>query len=176
MGHLTADLAGENMEEARQWMRRLMWSLNDESGSIGWGAPEAMAEIMARHERLAEEYAHMLVSYMRQDGNYLEHPQLQRGLLRGIGRLAAARPDLMKRHGAGLYLLPYLQSDDRIVQGLAAWCAGVLAVGEARPLLEALTDDETEIVLYREGSPVRSTAGHLAREALGCVGKAAVSC
>jgi hypothetical protein len=174
MGLLTADLASDSVEEAREWMRRLMWSLNDESGSIGWGAPEAMAEIMARHEGLAEEYAHMLVSYMREDGNYLENPGLQRGLLLGIGRLAAVRPGLMERHGAGLYLLPYLQSDDRIVQGLAAWCAGVLSVEEARPRLEALTEAETEIVLFREGSPVRCTAGHLARDALGCIDRKAI--
>jgi len=43
---------------------------------------------------LAEEYLHMLVSYMRedgpkafQDGNFIELPMLQRGLLWGIGRL-----------------------------------------------------------------------------------------
>ena len=38
MGLLAADLAGQDMEEARELMRRLMWSLNDESGSSGWGA------------------------------------------------------------------------------------------------------------------------------------------
>jgi len=38
-------------------MRRLMWNLNDESGGIGWGNPEAMGEILACHEALANEYA-----------------------------------------------------------------------------------------------------------------------
>ena len=166
MGLLTAELARDNMEEARELMRRLMWSLNEESGSSGWGAPQAMAEIMAVHEGLAEEYAHMLVSYMREDGNYLENPFLQRDLLRGVGRLSGARPDLMKKRGADLYLRPFLDSPDRVVQGLAAWCAGILEVHEARPGLASLVDEETEIVLYRGQGLVKRPAGHLAREAL----------
>jgi hypothetical protein len=64
-------LAAEDMEEARIIMRRFLWSLNDESGGIGWGAPECMAEIMCRHAGLAAEYIHMLISYMREDGEEL---------------------------------------------------------------------------------------------------------
>ncbi len=46
-------------------MHRLMWSLNDESGSIGWGVPEAVAEIMANHDGAAEKYAYILVCLRR---------------------------------------------------------------------------------------------------------------
>ncbi len=45
MGQVVAKLAREQMEAARIVMRRLMWNLNDESGGIGWGSPEAMAEM-----------------------------------------------------------------------------------------------------------------------------------
>ncbi|MFZ1983368.1 MAG: DVU0298 family protein, partial [Desulfatitalea sp.] len=55
MGVVVGRLADEELEVARVVMRRLMWSLNDESGGIGWGAPEAMGEIMACHQRLACE-------------------------------------------------------------------------------------------------------------------------
>ncbi len=47
MGAVVNDMAKENMESGRVVMRRLMWNLNDESGGIGWGSPEAMGEIMA---------------------------------------------------------------------------------------------------------------------------------
>jgi hypothetical protein len=167
LGVLTADLAEEDLEEARKLMRRLMWSLNEESGSSGWGAPEAMAEIMAIHEGLAQEYAHMLVSYMREDGNYLENPLLQRGLLRGVGRLAETRPALMKRHGTAPHLLPFLQSSDKVVRGLAAWCAGILKAREAREGLESLVDEATEIEWFLGSRLVKRPVGRLAREALG---------
>jgi len=54
IGILIANLAGKDMEAARNFMRRFMWSLNDESGNIGWGLPEVMGETLARSARLAE--------------------------------------------------------------------------------------------------------------------------
>ena len=70
MGAVVARLAKTDAESARVVMRRLMWNLNDESGGIGWGSPEAMGEIMARSPLLAGEFAHILVSYIREDMNY----------------------------------------------------------------------------------------------------------
>ncbi|MDY6904148.1 MAG: HEAT repeat domain-containing protein [Thermodesulfobacteriota bacterium] len=101
IGATTARLAESDMESARVIMRRLMWSLNDESGGIGWGAPEAMGEIMARNHRLADEYHRILLSYIAPDKNFLEHDDLRLDALNGIKRLAAARPELV-RDAAGL--------------------------------------------------------------------------
>ena len=70
MGAIVSKLADEDMESARVIMRRLMWNLNDESGGIGWGSPEAMGEILASQETLAKEYSKMLISYAREDGNF----------------------------------------------------------------------------------------------------------
>ncbi|RZB31250.1 MAG: hypothetical protein SRB2_04775 [Desulfobacteraceae bacterium Eth-SRB2] len=52
MGAVVSRLAEQDMESARVVMRRLIWNLNDESGGIGWGSPEAMGEIMSCHFRL----------------------------------------------------------------------------------------------------------------------------
>ena len=117
MGAIVAGMADMDMESARIIIRRLMWNLNDESGGIGWGSPEAMGEILANHEGLAEEYAHVLLSYAREDGNYLELPVLQRGLLWGIKRLSEVKPDLLQ--DAAPYLSPYLQAEDAEVRDLA---------------------------------------------------------
>ncbi len=130
MGVLVADLAAQDMEAAREVMRRLMWSLNDESGSIGWGASQAMAEIMVNHEGLAGEYTHMLVSYMAEDGNYLENVLLQRELLRAIHRLAEARPQLLHQKGVLPYLRELSGSEDAQVRRLAARCQDILMAGE----------------------------------------------
>jgi len=88
IGIITANLAEQDIESARVIMRRLMWSLNDESGGIGWGAPEAMAEIMARSKKLADEYRKILISYSEPGKNYFEHEGLQRSVRRGLERLA----------------------------------------------------------------------------------------
>ncbi|NOR04863.1 MAG: HEAT repeat domain-containing protein [Deltaproteobacteria bacterium] len=119
-GQLVADLANEDQEEARVVMRRLMWTLNDESGGIGWGAPEAMAEAMACHPRLAEEYVRILLSYIREDGNFLEYGPLRRGALWGIGRLAQVYPEMLIELDAAKYIRPYMEDDDESSRELSA--------------------------------------------------------
>ena len=129
LGLLTARMADEEPESARTIMRRLIWSLNDESGGIGWGAPEAMGEIMAAHERLAEEYHRILVSYIDETGNPLENPLLERGVLRGLETLARARPHLLR------CALPALEqcveSGDIVKQTLARRVLDALAASDA---------------------------------------------
>jgi HEAT repeat protein len=125
-GQVVADLANEDMEAARVVMRRLMWALNDESGGIGWGAPEAMAEVMACHPRLAEEYVRILLSYIREDGNFLEYEPLRRGALWGIGRLAQVYPERLIELDAAKYIRPYLKDDDQSSRELSAWALRML--------------------------------------------------
>ena len=52
MGKVVGLMAEEDMESARNIIRRLMWNLNDESGGIGWGSPEAMAEILIQNNTI----------------------------------------------------------------------------------------------------------------------------
>lgn len=173
MGDAVARLAAEAMEEARVVMRRFLWSLNDESGGIGWGAPESMAEAMCRHDGLAGEYIHMLLSYMRedgpeicQDGNYIEHPLLQRGLLWGVARLSGCRPRLLIDKGAGADIPPYLHAKDATVRGLAALAAGNLHLNATEAALRARVDDPAPLTLYWDGQFRATTVGALAQSAL----------
>lgn len=164
LGVVVSKFADEDMEGARLILRRLMWNLNDESGGIGWGSPEAMGEILACHEGLADEYAHILISYTREDGNYLEHQLLQRGLLWGIGRLTGVRPDHAKE--ATPYLMPFLRSPDSTLRGLAAWIMGLLNTEDACPYLERLIGDDKELSMYTDRKIVIRRVTELAEEAL----------
>jgi len=166
MGVTVAKIADQEMEQVRIIMRRLMWSLNDESGGIGWGAPESLAEIMANHRGLATEYSHILISYMREDGNYLEHPTLQHGVLWGIGRLARERADLMLKWHAPRYLIPYLNSEDPPRKGLAAWALGILKEDSVLEKLQKLIDDPHRIRLYWNRDFLSITVGDMAAQAI----------
>ena len=172
-GEVMARLADKDMEAARIVMRRFLWSLNDESGGIGWGAPEVMGEAMVHHDRLCEEYLHMLISYMlpdgpleHQDGNYLELPELQRGLLWAIGRLTEHRAALLIEKAVVPVLLSYLSSTDAAVRGLAARALGRLAAVAPVEELEALVVDEREVRLYEDGEVLVTTVRALAVEGL----------
>ncbi|GBC62708.1 hypothetical protein DENIS_3685 [Desulfonema ishimotonii] len=165
MGAVVSEMAETgNMEAARVVMRRFMWNLNDESGGIGWGSPEAMGEVTARNERLADEYHCILTSYAWEAGNYLEHEVLQRGLLWGIGRLAHARPGLIRY--AIPYLLPFINSHDPIHRGLAVHALGPLADAPTKALIKPLTDDNAEIRIFLDGRMAERTVAALAEAAL----------
>jgi hypothetical protein len=164
MGAVVAGLAEENMESARVVMRRLMWNLNEESGGIGWGCPEAMGECMARGRRLADEYGCILISYLHPGRNFIEHPALQEGVLWGIGRLAHAWPALTA--DCGEVLSPFLESSEAAMRGLAAWACAPLADIRLKPRLETLTAERASLMLYREERLESCTVGELAGEAL----------
>ncbi|MGD8292232.1 MAG: hypothetical protein PVF37_11045 [Desulfobacterales bacterium] len=164
MGAVIGDLAATDLESARVVMRRFIWNLNDESGGIGWGCPESMAEAMVRDEKLAAEYEGMLLSYIRPDGNYLEHEGLQRGVLWGIGRLARSRVECMR--AAASFLSAYMESDDPYLRGLAVWAVSPILIDEAIHRLQKLTRDPGKLTLYRHGRVARVTVGQLAQKAL----------
>jgi len=167
-GNVVRQLADSDLEAARVILRRLMWNLNDESGGIGWGSPEAMGEILAGHSGLAQEYALILLSYAREDGNYLEHEGLQRGLMWGIGRLSEKRPELVR--GSAEFLLPYLQSQDEVIRGLAARVMGLLQAKEAVPALRELIEDKVELTLMIGNTLTTLRVKDLAEEALRAIG------
>jgi HEAT repeat protein len=168
MGQVVSRLADRDLEAGRVIVRRLLWALNDESGGIGWGAPEAMGEILAAHGGLAQEYAHLLLSYAREDGNYLEHEGLQRGLMWGIGRLAEKRPELVR--GGAASLLPYLESPDGAIRGLTARIMGLLQVKDAQPALRKLAEDDSSLVCLVGNDLTTVRVKDLAGEALRSIG------
>ena len=121
-------MASGGMEPARVFMRRLMWSLNEESGNLGWGIPEAMGCILAASPALADEYARIFISYgyeTGKDDNFLDHGPLRRGVYWGIGRLAQAS----SRHTlpALPHLVNALGDQDGQICAYAAWALHQLA-------------------------------------------------
>jgi len=149
LGAVVSHLAEKNMESAREVMRRLMWQLNSESGGIGWGSAEAMGEIMACHEKLANEYVSILLSYIDRGENFIENENLQKGILWALGRLGHVRP-LLLEEGASL-LLPFLRSKNIHLRGLAAWTARAIGSDVTRDLLTQLSEDTTSLTLYING-------------------------
>ncbi len=172
-GTIVPRLAEERIEEARVIMRRFLWSLNDESGGIGWGAPESLAEVMCHCGQLRREYLHMLISYMCedgeeffQDGNYLELPMLQRGLLWGIGRLGQCHRDEMIEQNIVENVAAYLSSTDSTVSGLAIWALGLLQAKSTAQRIAPFLDENKMIQIHRDNFLQDVELGFLAEEAL----------
>lgn len=174
LGIATAGLAEANLEEARTVMRRYIWMLNDESGGIGWGIPEAMAESIVRSEVLAHEYLHLLISYALadgperfQDGNFLELPRLQRGVLWGLLRVAPNYAETLACGGLAESLGYYLSSSDAHVVGLAVKICAALKLAPAyRAQIAPYLHTCTEFDYYHEGVIYRQSIAAAAEKAL----------
>lgn len=169
-GPTVAHIANENMEYARVIIRRLMWMLNEESGGMAWGVPEGIAESLYHHAKLAEEYTHILVSYIRPDGNMLEYPPAQRGVAWGIGRLTTKEKERLLKLKAHEYLLPLLNSPDHITVGLTIWALGrLLPFPESqrlKPLLEKFCVDNFELFFFEGPDFRRTQVSELAKQVL----------
>ncbi len=173
IGEVVHNIAVEEIEHARIVMRRFLWMLNDESGGIGWGVPEAMSESMHHNRILAEEYLHMLVSYSRddgpelfQDGNFIELPLLQHGVLWGLCRLAENYKEQLINKAAQENIGFYLGSADSQVRGLASLLCRLLARPEFVPQLKYLITDSNRVRIYSNGKMRIYTVGQLAAEAV----------
>lgn len=149
MGETVSSIADEDIESARVVIRRLMWNLNDESGGIGWGSPEAMGEIFARNKKLGDEYTRILISYLNKNGNYLENEILRQGVVWGIGRIAGVRPELVQNSIP--FLIPCISSKDTVLRGLAAWAIYRIDPAKAKSILSPLKDDGSTVKIFVEG-------------------------
>ncbi|MFP4657165.1 MAG: DVU0298 family protein [Desulfonatronovibrionaceae bacterium] len=142
----------KGLERGRVVMRRFMWMLNDESGGIGWGVPESMAEVMASQETLAREFYSILFSFLQDAGgkdNYLEYAPLRRGAFWGAARLAWVRPDLAAKAGEKINAALELEEDVYILIG-ALLAASFLGLGPEAAVWERLARDERRVSFYWE--------------------------
>ncbi len=165
MGELCLRLAGDRMEKARVVLRRIMWNLNDESGGIGWGSPEAMGEILARIPDLALDFASILFSYLDNRGNFIEHEILQRGVLWGVGTYAKYSPDDLDPVTTNRISL-FLDSPDPVKR---AYAVRALSHGnrlDCQTLPEKIKTDATQVDIY---TGWKFTTTRISDMALACI-------
>jgi HEAT repeat protein len=150
-------LAGAHPELARPLVTRLYWSLNDESGGIGWMSAPALGEIGRRAPQLLSQCIRPLV-------RYLDEPFLLPGALWAIGRVAPAYPAETQEVVPEVALC--CSSSDPAVRAHAAFALGEVGDGRARRALDDLAQDERPVRLYEDGLLVTKQVREWAGEAL----------
>ena len=164
IGVVVNGIAEKEIEASRNIIRRLIWNLNDESGGIGWGSPEALAEILAQNSNLANEYSKILLSYINPCLNLIENKDLQKGVLWGIGRLALVRPELIELQMP--HLAPFINGEDAELRGLAVWILSALSITPAADIIDKLILDKGKLSIYYEGHFTDYIIGNLVKKLL----------
>jgi HEAT repeat protein len=153
MGAVADRLAQDNPEAVRVILRNLLWSINDESGGIGWSAPEAIGEIIYRQPERFEEFASIILSFT-------DEPVLRRGVLWAAGRMAEARPGLVLEALPGL--TSFLNDSDPVLRGYTLRL--LAAVGERLDPVcyRHLLEDRSPVPVYEDGELKKVTVAELA--------------
>lgn len=98
LGRVLSRLYDTAPEEAKNIVRRFLWHMNEESGNIGWGIPEAFGQTLAQSRPLADLYYKVLFSYILNkegDSTWCDHAPLRRSCYVAVDTVLAARPDLI---------------------------------------------------------------------------------
>lgn len=151
----------EDLQTARIIIKRCLWNLNEESGGIGWGAAETIGEILAQNRILADQFTKIMIGYARKDVNFLEFEPLQRGLLWALARISDTQKELLKSLHTSLFILPYLNSSDITVRGLAIWLIGKLKSKNTASFLQPKDEDINEIEIFRNNKLEKITVKQL---------------
>ncbi len=154
-------VAGAHPQQLEKLIGRLLYQLNEDSGSFGWGAAAALGEIARHRLSLMTEIIPMFYGFLEQD--FSRAPMLW-----GVGRLGEVHPELLQEI---LPLVPsFLKDADPQVRGLSAWCLGKVRHQPAAAKLETLLADDSPVQIYDRGELHLATVGRVAQEALASLG------
>jgi hypothetical protein len=88
VGKVASVFVRSNYDFLRETIRKLLWSLSDESGGIGWAAPEILGEIVsADPEKMSDIIPLITEAY------YIEEKVFRPGVLYALKRIAETSPD-----------------------------------------------------------------------------------
>ncbi len=157
-GHLTNFMAKTNPEGVRNFLRRLIWALSDESGDMAWSGPEMLAEIFIRNPVLCEDIAPIVIN--------LDEPVFRKGAVWAAGRIASDYPEIVQEVSEDL--INEIDNPDPETKAYAAWALGCLGDKRAEKHLKRLTSDTTpdEVKFYSDGKLKKVKVSAVAKEAL----------
>lgn len=158
LGIAARQIAGRDPEYVRIHLRRFIWLVNDESGGIGWRAPEAIGEVITQCPGQFDEFIPPLFHLL--DLEEEDAPRFRAGVLWAIGRVSTVRP------GAVLQVLDLvsacLADPDPQVRGLALWALAKSRQTVSVDVLEKLSQDHSPVWIYQDGTLIYFSVAELA--------------
>lgn len=149
----------QDPELVRNTIRRITWSAREESGGMGWSAPELLGEIVRSAPRAFTDIPAIIVSIHEEDEEGVFH----KGVLRALGRMADA--GFKDVAGARELVIKSLENEDTAIRGLAVWAASRLGYADAADTIGQLADDNASFRFYENLELMDKTVGEMARAA-----------
>lgn len=93
VGLVARELIKTDYEFLREAVRKLLWSLSDESGGIGWSAPELLGEIVSVDPLRFADIIPIIAGVYS-----IEEDVFRPGVVYALGRIAGVSPELVMPH------------------------------------------------------------------------------
>jgi hypothetical protein len=145
-------------EKVRVYIRTLFWSMNDESGGIGWSSPQTVAEIISNIPEIIDPYGSMMIAHC------IDEPPLIKGCLWGIGRLGVLIADSVEFFKNQIFEI--FNSQDPEIIGLACWAMGRTKFILSKSYVEKNIFIDNQIKIYINGKFIEKPVSFWAKEAL----------
>lgn len=157
MGVISRTLSKEMPDVIRDTIRRLLWSMGEESGGIGWSAPEMLGEIISGDPDAFDDIIPILWSFKGEE-------MFRAGIVWAMGRVAMVRPEFIA------FIMPelaeMLADANPVVRGYAIRAAGFLQaispVGGEQ--ISKLMGDISPVPFYENGELLTKTVRELAEK------------
>ncbi len=151
-----------NYEFLRETVRKLLWSLSDESGGIGWSAPEMLGEIVRADPKKMADVVPLIADIFS-----IEEKVFRPGVLYALKRIAESQPEaVLPFHG--LIIIGLAENDPlcRIYSlELAMLLREAIDPNHREELLteiKKLLYDHAEALLYKDGGFIGVEVGDVA--------------
>lgn len=146
MGEVVRAIAQRSKEEAREIMKRLLWSITEESGGLGWSSIEMIAEVIVRSPKVFSDVALLIPEYF-------DEPIFRESVLYALWRIGVEHPELLEWDAVENVVREALQSGDTTLQGLALLilrdCSDALKLKDFR--VEIMEEKAEKIRVYQDG-------------------------
>jgi len=156
VGLLARAMIAPDLDVLRETCRKLIWSLSDESGGIGWSAPEIIGEIASTDPHRFKDFIPLVASVYE-----IEEDVFRSGVLYALGRVAERAPELAATYQK--IIIASLADKDAVVKvrGLdlvgQLWCYGKSSAVWSKEYRERVVNavnylrkDKGEAWIYRD--------------------------
>ncbi len=138
IGRIVYLVSKERPDFGRDLIRRLLWSIRDESGGIGWSSPEIIGEIVRNEPSRYADIPKILWSFMDEEF-------LRKGIIWAIGRIGEVAPEIVEFSMPFLRLIAENDSNEEI-RFYALWALCKMGESpESRDVKSAVIYDKGEL-------------------------------
>jgi hypothetical protein len=175
IGLTAREMIVTDLDFLRETCRKLVWSLSDESGGIGWSAPEILGEIMGADPKRFKDFLPLIASVYE-----IEEDVFRGGVLFALGRIAESSPELAAPYQK--IIISSLTDKDPLVKirGLELvgllWSYGKNSTVWSREYGDRITSavqgllmDKGEAWIYKGDSFMSVLVGQTAKDCLYCL-------